>query len=116
MMPLKSNAKDEKEEKKLSTETLNTQEILSLLSKTSQDLIEMLESFFFDQKKILPCSAFLDGEYGVKDLCVGVPVLIGSKGIEKIIELELSTDEKKQFKKSSESVDELVKKCKKLLV
>ena len=46
----------------------------------------------------------------IKDLCVGVPVLIGSKGIEKIIELELSTDEKKQFKKSSESVDELNKK------
>lgn len=97
-------------------------EIVALMKNSSAffspavSAIEMLESFFFDQKKILPCSAFLEGEYGIKDLCVGVPVLIGSKGIEKIIELELSTDEKKQFKKSSESVDELVKKCKKLLV
>ena len=97
-------------------------EIVALMKNSSAffspavSAIEMLESFFFDQKKILPCSAFLDGEYGVKDLCVGVPVLIGSKGIEKIIELKLSTDEKKQFKKSYESVDELVKKCKKLLV
>ena len=60
--------------------------------------IEMLESFFFDQKKILPCSAFLEGEYGIKDLCVGVPVLIGSKGIEKIIELNYQPLKKNNLK------------------
>ena len=52
--------------------------------------IEMLESYLLDQKKILPCSACLNGEYGVKDLFVGVPVIIGKNGVEEIIELKLS--------------------------
>ena len=52
--------------------------------------IEMLESFLLDQKKLLPCSAFLNGEYGHKDFFVGVPVIIGKNGIEEIIELKLS--------------------------
>ena len=78
--------------------------------------IEMLESYFLDQKKILPCSAYLDGEYGVKDLFVGVPVIIGKGGIEKIIELKLLNSEKTQLKNSVKAVKELTKKCKKLLV
>ena len=76
----------------------------------------MLESYIFDQRKILPCSAYLQGEYGVSDLFVGVPVIIGRKGIEEIIELDLTDDIYKEFNKSVNSVDNLVKKCKKLLV
>ena len=78
--------------------------------------IEMLEAYLYDQKKILPCSAHLNGEYGYRDIFVGVPVIIGSKGIEKIIELELSDESRNQFLKSVTAVEELVRKCKKLLV
>jgi malate dehydrogenase len=78
--------------------------------------IEMLESYLNNQKKILPCSAYLSGEYNIKDLCVGVPVCIGSNGVEKIIELNLKQNEQIQFKQSVKAVDELIKKCKKLLV
>ena len=76
----------------------------------------MLESFINDQKKVLPCSAFLDGEYGVSDLCVGVPVRIGSNGVEEIIKLNLTKDEEIQFKNSVNAVRDLTDKCKKLLV
>ena len=68
------------------------------------------------KKKLLPCSAYLDGEYGFKDLFIGVPVVIGKNGIEKIIELKLSDESKKQFSQSAAAVDNLIKKCKKLLV
>ena len=57
--------------------------------------VEMAESYLKDQKKQLPCAAYLNGEYGTKDLYVGVPVVIGSNGVEKIVELELSDNEKK---------------------
>ena len=97
-------------------------EVVSLMKNSSAfyspacSAVEMLESYLYDQKKILPCSAFLNGEYGVKGLFVGVPVIIGEKGIEKIIELDLSNQSKKEFQKSVEAVEQLVKKCKKLLV
>lgn len=66
--------------------------------------ISMAQSYLLDQKRVLPCAAYLDGEYGVKDLYVGVPVVIGAKGVEKIIEIELSAEEKQAFDKSVESV------------
>ena len=97
-------------------------EVVSLMKNSSAfyspacSAVEMLESYLYDQKKILPCSAFLNGEYGVKGLFVGVPVIIGEKGIEKIIEMDLSNQSKKEFQKSVEAVEQLVKKCKKLLV
>ena len=97
-------------------------EVVSLMKNSSAfyspacSAVEMLESYLYDQKKILPCSAFLNGEYGVKGLFVGVPVIIGEKGIEKIIEMNLSNQSKKEFQKSVEAVEQLVKKCKKLLV
>ena len=69
--------------------------------------VEMAESFLKDQKKQLPCAAFLNGEYGTKDLYVGVPVIIGSNGVEKIIELDLNAEEKKNFEKSIQSVKDL---------
>ncbi len=97
-------------------------EIVSLMKNSSAffspacSAIEMLESFMFNQRKILPCSAYLNGQYGFNDIFVGVPVIIGKKGIEEIIELELSSESKKNFSESVKAVTELIKKCKKLLV
>ena len=76
--------------------------------------VEMAESYLKDLKKQLPCAAFLNGEYDTKNLYVGVPVIIGSKGVEKIIELNLSKDEKINFKKSIDSVKELLEAAKKI--
>jgi malate dehydrogenase len=69
--------------------------------------IEMAESYIKDLKKTLPCAAYLNGEYGVKNLYAGVPVVIGGKGIEKVIELPLSKDEKANFDLSINAVNEL---------
>ncbi len=71
--------------------------------------IEMAESYMFDRKRLLPCAAYLNGEYGEKDIYVGVPVIIGSKGVEKIIELELTKEEKFSFQRSVSAVKELTK-------
>ena len=76
--------------------------------------IEMAESYIKDLKKTLPCAAYLNGEYGVKNLYVGVPVQIGKNGAEKIIELDLSDDEKKQFNYSIKAVQELFDAAKKI--
>ena len=67
----------------------------------------MAESYLLDLKKQLPCAVHLNGEYGVKDLYAGVPVIIGKNGVEKIIELNLSEDEKNSFDISINSVKEL---------
>ena len=69
--------------------------------------VEMAESYLKDQKKLLPCAAYLNGEYGVKNLYAGVPVIIGSNGVEKIEELKLNDKEKEQFKKSIDAVNNL---------
>ena len=69
--------------------------------------IEMAESYIKDLKKTLPCAAYLNGEYGVKSLYAGVPVIIGSKGVEKIVELNLDKNEKKNFDLSIAAVKEL---------
>ena len=69
--------------------------------------IEMADCYLNDKKKILPCAAFLQGEYGVKDLYAGVPVVIGKRGVEKIIELELNSNEKQNFNISVKAVEEL---------
>ena len=97
-------------------------EIVSLLKSSSAffapaaSAIQMLESFLFNKKLLLPCSAFLSGEYGFKNICVGVPVLITKNGVERIIELDLDKYEIKEFKKSVSAVQVLTEKCKKLLV
>ena len=88
-------------------------EIIKLLEKGSAYYapaasgVEMAESYLKDQKKLLPCAAYLNGEYGVKNLYAGVPVIIGSKGVEKIEELSLNNEEKKQFEKSISAVNDL---------
>ena len=62
--------------------------------------IAMAESYLKDKKRVLPCAAKLNGEYGVKGLYVGVPVVIGAKGIERIVEVKLDANEKRQFNRS----------------
>jgi malate dehydrogenase len=66
--------------------------------------LEMMESILLDKKKILPCSAYLTGEYGVQNVFAGVPVKLGAKGMEQVIEIKLSADEKAAFMKSVEAV------------
>jgi malate dehydrogenase len=75
--------------------------------------IALAEAYLRDQKRILPSAAYLEGEYGYKDLYVGVPVLIGAGGVEKIIEIELSADEKAALEKSAKSVQGIVDVVKK---
>ena len=74
--------------------------------------IDMAESYLFNKKKILPIAAYLNGEYGVKDLFIGVPAIIGGDGVEKIIELNLNNEEKQMFDKSVEAVKKLVAELK----
>jgi malate dehydrogenase len=74
--------------------------------------VEMVEAILKDKRKILPCAAFLQGEYGYNELFVGVPVKLGSKGIEKIIEIELTPEERAGLDKSAAAVKELVEKLK----
>jgi len=76
--------------------------------------VEMATSYLQDLKKQLPCAAFLDGEYGVKDLYAGVPVIIGSGGVEKVVELELNSEEKDNFEKSIQAVRDLFKDAQKI--
>ena len=76
--------------------------------------VEMAESYLKDLKKQLPCAVYLNGEYGAKNIYAGVPVIIGSSGVEKIVEINLSNEEKNNFKKSVEAVDDLFKVAKKI--
>jgi malate dehydrogenase len=64
----------------------------------------LVQSILCDQKKMIPCSVLLDGEYGQKDICVGVPVIVGKNGVEKIVELDLNAAEKELFAKSADAV------------
>tara|TARA_X000000950_G_scaffold285237_1_gene390607 strand:+ start:66 stop:1022 length:957 start_codon:yes stop_codon:yes gene_type:complete len=76
--------------------------------------VEMAESYLKDLKKQLPCAVYLNGEYGAKDIYAGVPVVIGSGGVEKIIELDLTEVEKENFNKSIQSVKDLFDAAKKI--
>jgi len=74
--------------------------------------IEMAEAYLYDKKRVLPCAARLDGQYGVKDLFIGVPCVIGAGGLEKVIEVRLNADEKAAFAKSIESVEKVLAEAK----
>ena len=76
--------------------------------------IAMAESYLRDKKRVLPCAAWLTGQYGVKDLYVGVPVVIGAAGVERIVELQLDRDEKDAFDKSVEAVRGLIDVARKM--
>jgi malate dehydrogenase len=74
----------------------------------SAAVVEMVEAILKDKKKILPCAAYLEGEYGISGLFVGVPVKLGARGIDQIIEIKLRPEEKAALDKSAASVRELV--------
>lgn len=76
--------------------------------------VEMAESILKDKKKILPCAAYLEGEYGINNLFIGVPVKLGANGIEEIIQIDLTDEEKSALKKSANAVADLVEALKKL--
>ena len=96
-------------------------EIVKLLEKGSAfyapaaSAIAMAESYLKDKKRVLPCAAWLTGQYGVKDLYVGVPVVIGAGGVERIVEITLNETERAAFEKSCGTVRELIEASKKLL-
>ncbi len=77
--------------------------------------ISMAESYLKDKKRVLPCAAYLDGEFGVKDLYVGVPVVIGAKGVERIVQIKLTADERTEFRGSVKAVRGLVKAAKAMM-
>jgi len=74
--------------------------------------IAMAESYLKDQKRVLPCAAYISNAYGVKDMFVGVPIVIGEKGVERVVKLRMKSDEKEAFAKSVASVQSLVEACK----
>jgi len=96
-------------------------EIVKLLERGSAyyapatSAVAMAESYLRDKKRVLPCAAWLTGQYGVKDLYVGVPVVIGAGGVERIVEIELDVQEKAAFAASCGTVRELIEAAKKLL-
>jgi malate dehydrogenase len=95
-------------------------EIVSLLKTGSafyapaSSAIAMAESYLRDKKRVLPCAVWLNGEYGVKNLYVGVPVVIGAKGVEKIVEIDMNSAEREMFEKSANAVKGLVDACQKI--
>jgi malate dehydrogenase len=78
----------------------------------SAGAIQMAEAILKDKKRILPCCVYLDGEYGLKDICFGVPIKLGAKGVESIIELQLAEEEKALVAKSAESVKKSIAELK----
>ena len=76
--------------------------------------IQMAESYIKDKRRVLPCAAYLNGEYGVKGLYVGVPVVLGANGVERIVEIDLNAVERQMFLKSVESVKGLIDACTKI--
>jgi malate dehydrogenase len=91
-------------------------EIVSLLKSGSAyyapaaATFQMIKSILLDERRMLPCAAYLNGEYGIKDIYMGVPVILGKEGVERIIEIKLTKEEKAQFRKSCTSVRKLIKK------
>jgi malate dehydrogenase len=69
---------------------------------------QMVDALVLDQKRVLPCTAYLEGEYGIDDLYIGVPVRLGARGIEEIVELELTADEQAELARSAEAVRDVV--------
>jgi len=118
--PLKKLIKTDKLESIINRTRKGGAEIIKFLQKGSAFYapaasgIEMAESYLKDLKKELPCAAYLNGEYGVNNLYAGVPVIIGKNGVEKIIEIDLSDVEKKQFDLSIKAVKELYQTAKKI--
>ena len=76
--------------------------------------VSMAEAYLRDKKRVLPCAAYLNGEYGVRDMYVGVPVVLGAKGVERVVEIAMNAGEKAKFEQSVSAVRGLVNACKKI--
>jgi len=95
-------------------------EIVSLLGTSayyapSAAVVQMVDAILLDKKRILPCSVYLDGEYGIKGVFAGVPIKLGAKGVEEIIEIELMAEEREALHRSAQAVKELVEKMRQKL-
>jgi malate dehydrogenase len=75
----------------------------------SASVLQMVDTILLDKKMILPCTVYLQGEYGIQNLFMGVPVKLGSKGLEQVIEVELTVQERALLNKSADAVQELIK-------
>src|ERR1700760_4588470 len=95
-------------------EIVNLLKMGSAFYAPASSAIAMAESFLRDKKRLVPCAAYLNGEYGVKDMYVGVPVVIGAKGVERVVEIELTGAEQSMFDKSVDAVGGLVDACMKI--
>jgi malate dehydrogenase len=96
-------------------EIVNLMKTGSAFYAPASSAIAMAESYLRDKKRVLPCAAWLTGQYGVNDLYVGVPVVIGANGVERIVEIALAGEEKALFDKSVAAVRGLLDATKKLL-
>lgn len=91
-------------------------EIVSLLKSGSAyyapaaAVVQMIKSILFDEKRMLPCAAYLNGEYGMKDIYLGVPVILGREGVERVVEIKLTKEERAQLKESCATIKRMVKK------
>jgi malate dehydrogenase len=107
-IPLTNFLTDEESRKVVENTRKVAAEVIALKGATiyapANAVTHMVDAVVKDRKEIMPVAAYLDGQYGVKDICIGVPAVIGSNGIEKIIELELDAEEKEWFSKGVESV------------
>src|SRR5207248_7320709 len=79
----------------------------SAYSAPSAAVVDMVDSILLDKKRVLPCAALLEGEYGVDGIFVGVPVVLGASGVERVLEIELNEDERAQLRRSADAVREL---------
>ena len=70
----------------------------------------MIKSILLDEKRLIPCAAYLNGEYGMKDVYLGVPVILGREGVERVFEIKLTKEERAQLKESCSAVKKLIKK------
>jgi len=95
-------------------EIVNLLKLGSAFYAPAASAIAMTESYLRDKKRVLPCAAYLNGEYGVRGLYVGVPVVIGGKGVERVVEIELNSAEREMFDNSVTAVQTLVDACKKI--
>ncbi len=93
-------------------EIVNLLKTVSAFYAPASSAIAMAESYLRDKRRVLPCAAHLDGQYGIDGLFIGVPVVIGAGGVEKVLEVEFNGDEKAMFEKSVNSVKGLIEACK----
>jgi len=108
LMPAAQLAKIIDRTRKGGAEIVNLLKTGSAFYAPSAAVVQMIDAIFNDRKKILPCAAYLDGEYGISGLFVGVPVKLGARGIEEIVTIKLTPEEQAALEKSAAAVKELV--------